>query len=65
MDKVKKNIEDGQLELYVAGVLPEEDMVAIVNFIDEAIQNADNEEALHEIGERVSNMMSARRLFVM
>ena len=45
--------------------LVEEDMVAVVNFIDEAIQNADNEEALHEIGERVSNMMSARRLFVM
>jgi glycine hydroxymethyltransferase len=45
--------------------LKEEDMKAVVNFIDEAIQNADNEEALHEIGERVSDMMSARRLFVM
>jgi len=41
------------------------DMEAVVGFIDEAIQNADNDEALHEIGERVSNMMSHRRLFVM
>lgn len=40
-------------------------MEAVVNFIDEAIQNADNEGALHEIGERVSDMMSSRRLFVM
>ncbi|QNM86420.1 serine hydroxymethyltransferase [Polaribacter pectinis] len=45
--------------------LKEEDMVAVVNFIDEAIQNANNEEALHEIAERVNDMMSARRLFVM
>jgi glycine hydroxymethyltransferase len=45
--------------------LEEDDMKAVVNFIDEAIQNAENEEALHEIGERVSHMMSARRLFVM
>ncbi|MGJ8743215.1 serine hydroxymethyltransferase [Polaribacter sp.] len=45
--------------------LEEQDMKAVVNFIDEAIQNADNEEALHAIGERVSHMMSARRLFVM
>ncbi|KGL63518.1 serine hydroxymethyltransferase [Polaribacter sp. Hel1_85] len=45
--------------------LEEEDMKAVVDFIDEAIQNAENEEALHEIGERVAHMMSARRLFVM
>ncbi|MCL4148246.1 UNVERIFIED_CONTAM: hypothetical protein GTU68_060834 [Idotea baltica] len=45
--------------------LKEEDMKKVVDFIDEAIQNADNEEALHEIGERVSEMMSSRRLFVM
>ena len=45
--------------------LKEEDMVTIVDFIDEAIQNVDNEAALHDIGERVSDMMSARRLFVM
>ncbi|MDG1397401.1 MAG: serine hydroxymethyltransferase [Polaribacter sp.] len=45
--------------------LQTEDMKAVVDFIDEAIQNADNDEALHEIGERVSDMMRARRLFVM
>ncbi|PQJ72891.1 MULTISPECIES: serine hydroxymethyltransferase [Polaribacter] len=45
--------------------LEEDDMKTVVNFIDEAIQNADNEEALHKIGERVAHMMSARRLFVM
>jgi len=45
--------------------LEENDMKAVVNFIDEAIQNAQNEEVLHEIGERVSEMMGARRLFVM
>ena len=38
---------------------------AVVDFIDEAIQNADNEDVLHEIGDRVSEMMGARRLFVM
>ena len=42
-----------------------EDMKAVVDFIDEAIQNAENEEVLHQIGDRVSEMMSARRLFVM
>jgi glycine hydroxymethyltransferase len=45
--------------------LKETDMAAVVGFIDEAIQNADNDEALHEIGDRVSEMMSYRRLFVM
>jgi glycine hydroxymethyltransferase len=45
--------------------LKEDDMVKVVEFIDEAIQNADNEAALHDIGDRVSDMMSARRLFVM
>jgi glycine hydroxymethyltransferase len=45
--------------------LDENDMKAVVDFIDEAIQNAENEDVLHEIGERVSEMMSARRLFVM
>ena len=44
--------------------LKQSDMEAVVSFIDEAIQNADNDEALHEIGERVSDMMSHRRLFV-
>ena len=45
--------------------LKEKDMVTVVNFIDEAIQNADNDDSLHEIGERVSEMMRAYRLFVM
>ncbi|MDD7914074.1 serine hydroxymethyltransferase [Polaribacter ponticola] len=45
--------------------LKEEDMVAVVNFIDEAITNAANETALESIGERVSDMMSSKRLFVM
>ncbi|CAI8163837.1 MAG: Serine hydroxymethyltransferase [Polaribacter sp. SA4-10] len=45
--------------------LKEFDMAAVVGFIDEAIQNSDNDEALHKIAERVSDMMSHRRLFVM
>jgi glycine hydroxymethyltransferase len=45
--------------------LKQEDMQQVVDFIDEAIQNHDNEEALAEIGERVEEMMSSRRLFVM
>lgn len=45
--------------------LQAEDMQQVVDFIDEAIQNHDNDEALAEIGERVEEMMSARRLFVM
>jgi glycine hydroxymethyltransferase len=40
-------------------------MKAVVDFIDEAITNANNEEALHEISDRVADMMSSRRLFVM
>ena len=42
-----------------------EHMKAVVDFIDEAMTNADNEEALHEISDRVAEMMSSRRLFVM
>jgi glycine hydroxymethyltransferase len=42
-----------------------EHMKAVVDFIDEAITNANNEEALHEISDRVADMMSSRRLFVM
>jgi glycine hydroxymethyltransferase len=42
-----------------------EHMKAVVDFIDEAITNADNEEVLHEISDRVADMMSSRRLFVM
>jgi glycine hydroxymethyltransferase len=42
-----------------------EDMAAVVNFIDEAITNATNDAALENIADRVSEMMSSRRLFVM
>lgn len=45
--------------------LKETDMQAIVDFIDEAIQHHDNDEALTSIGERVEEMMSSKRLFVM
>jgi len=41
------------------------DMKIVVDFIDEAILNADNEEILGDIAERVSDMMSSHRLFVM
>ena len=40
-------------------------MAAVVNFIDEAITNAANDIALENIADRVSEMMSSRRLFVM
>jgi len=45
--------------------LKADDMQQVVDFIDEAIQNHDNDEALSDIGDRVEEMMSARRLFVM
>ena len=45
--------------------LKEEDMETIVSFIDEAITNASNDTILKSISERVEEMMSARRLFVM
>jgi glycine hydroxymethyltransferase len=45
--------------------LQAEDMQQVVDFIDEAIQNHDNDDALAEIGDSVEEMMSARRLFVM
>lgn len=45
--------------------LKADDMQQVVDFIDEAIQNHDNDEALADIGDRVEEMMSARRLFVM
>ncbi len=41
------------------------DMKDIVSYIDEAIQNADNEKSLNKIKGRVSEMMRCRRLFVM
>jgi glycine hydroxymethyltransferase len=45
--------------------LKEEDMLKVVVFIDKAIQNATDDEALHAIGKEVSEMMKSRRLFVM
>ncbi len=45
--------------------LVEEDMENVVSLIDEAIQNVDNDDKLHEIGEQVYELMHQRRLFVM
>ena len=45
--------------------LKETDMETIVSYIDEAITNHDNDTALEAIAEKVYDMMSARRLFVM
>jgi len=61
---VTSGIRVGTAAITTRGLL-EEDMVAVVNFIDEAITNAANEVALEAIAERVSDMMSSRRLFVM
>ena len=61
---VTSGIRVGTPAITTRGLLAS-DMAAVVDLIDEAIQNASNEEALHEIGERVSDMMSHRRLFVM
>lgn len=44
--------------------LKEEDMATIVGYIDEALQNAENEEALEAIAIRVNAMMSDKPLFV-
>ncbi len=45
--------------------LVEEDMETIADLIDEAILNANNDEALEAIGEKVYDLMHHRRLFVM
>lgn len=45
--------------------LKEDDMGAIVELIDEAIANHDNDEKLESIGEKVNEMMQDRPLFVM
>lgn len=45
--------------------LKEDDMIQVVDFIDSALQNAENEEELHRIGEEVAEMMCSKRLFVM
>lgn len=44
--------------------LVEEDMVKIVDLIDEAITNATNDDVLEQVGEKVFEMMSFRKLFV-
>ena len=43
--------------------LKENDMETIVDFIDRAIQNHDNDDALEQIAEEVSEMMSGKPLF--
>ena len=43
--------------------LDTDDMAKIVNFIDEAIMNHDNEDKLKEIGSNVNSMMSKFPLF--
>jgi glycine hydroxymethyltransferase len=43
--------------------LKEEDMITVVEFIDEAIQNFENEEILNNIADKVHNFMSHRPLF--
>ena len=45
--------------------LVEADMEVIVDFIDRALQNADNEEALEEIADEVNDFMADRPLFQM
>ena len=45
--------------------LKEEDMKQIVEFIDEALTNYENEEELKEIAKKVNKMMGERPLFVM
>lgn len=44
--------------------LKENDMETIVDFIDRAIQNYDNDDALEQIAEEVSEMMSDKPLFM-
>lgn len=44
--------------------LKENDMETIVDFIDRAIQNHDNDDALEQIAEEVTEMMSGNPLFV-
>ena len=44
--------------------LKENDMEVIVDFIDRAIQNHDNDDALEQIAEEVAEMMSNKPLFV-
>ena len=61
---VTSGIRVGTPAITTRGLLAE-DMQQVVDFIDEAIQQHENDEALADIAERVEDMMSARRLFVM
>lgn len=45
--------------------LKEADMEVVVDLIDEALMNADNEELLEAVGEKVFDLMHHRRLFIM
>ncbi|WP_428740357.1 serine hydroxymethyltransferase [Tenacibaculum sp.] len=45
--------------------LKEADMEVVVDLIDEALMNADNDEVLEAIGEKVYDLMHHRRLFIM
>ncbi|MGQ3678147.1 serine hydroxymethyltransferase [Tenacibaculum discolor] len=45
--------------------LKEADMEVVVDLIDEALMNADNEEVLEAVGEKVYDLMHHRRLFIM
>ena len=51
---VTSGIRVGTPAITTRGLLKASDMAAVVGFIDEAIQHAENDEALHEIGDRVS-----------
>ena len=54
-------LQDKKLEILT--LLTNDDMAKIVNFIDEAIMNHDNEDKLKEIGSNVNSMMSKFPLF--
>ena len=45
--------------------LKEADMEVVVDLINEALMNADNEEVLEAVGEKVFDLMHHRRLFIM
>jgi len=45
--------------------LKEEDMITVVEFIDQVIQNFENDEILNSIGDKVHDFMSHRPLFIM
>ena len=61
---VTSGIRVGTAAITTRGLV-ENDMHTVVDFIDEAITNATNEEALKQIGEKVYDLMHDKRLFVM